>query len=210
MPFLACNCPRTSSEAGIPRCGSAPWARSDHSLGEAILRQRSPALSLSRMPIVIGALCVSAATLPNVPIRFAKTSRDRRRKRTQDAPRGNFGARYVGGVGRNKSQFIATPCVEARAFGGRCLRSLAASGFVGFVGVGLGTSRCDAAGGNSNGAEGNDTEAGAATGPCSRPTGGHPPRGLPACALATSARARRCYAVSVSGRRSYAHHRSRL
>jgi hypothetical protein len=154
--------------------------------------------------------CVLGDTLPNVPIRFAKTSRDRRWKNNSGCPSEKFRGRYVGGVGRNNSQFIATPSLEATAFDGRCLRSFAASGLVGFVGVGLGTSRCDAAGGNSIDAEGNDVQAGAATGPCSRPTGGHPPRGLPARALATSARARRCYAGSVSGRRSDAHHWSWL
>jgi len=58
-----------------------------------------------------------------------------------------------------------------------------------------------------NGAEENDPQTGAANGPCSRPTGGHTPRGLPACAL--DARSRRHYAVPISVRRSDAHHRSR-
>src|SRR5437764_15177465 len=62
--------------------------------------------------------CVLKATLPNVLIRFAKTSRDGRRTITQDA-RGEVLGRYVGGVGRNKSRLIATACLEATALGCR-------------------------------------------------------------------------------------------
>src|SRR6266566_897268 len=59
--------------------------------------------------------CVLGDTLPNVPIRFAKTSRDRRWKNNSGCPSGKFRGRYVGGVGRNNSQFIATPSLEATA-----------------------------------------------------------------------------------------------
>src|SRR5262245_20929625 len=126
-------------------------------------------------------------------------------KITQDAL-GEVLGRYVGGVGRNKSQFIATPCLEATALGCRRRWRIAVADL---ARTSLGPSIRNATGGHSNGAEENDAQAGAANGPCTRPTGGHPPRGLPACALATSARSRCHYAVPISVRRSDAHHRSR-
>src|SRR5262249_3803461 len=52
-------------------------------------------------------MCVITATLPSVPIRIAKTSRDRRRKITQDAPRGSCGAVVLaawGVIGRSSSR----------------------------------------------------------------------------------------------------------
>ena len=95
-------------------------------------------------------------------------------KITQDAAREALG-RYVGGVGRNKSQFIATPCLEATALGCRRLWRIAA-----LARTSLGPSIRNAAGGDSNGAKGNEAQASAANGPCTCSTGGHPPRGVPA------------------------------
>jgi hypothetical protein len=126
-------------------------------------------------------------------------------KITQDAAREALG-RYVGGVGRNKSQFIATPCLEATALGCRRLWRIAVADL---ARTSLGPSIRNATGGNSNGAKGNETQASAANGPCTCSTGGHPPRGVPAPALATSARSHRHCAVAISVRRSDAHHRSR-
>jgi len=123
-------------------------------------------------------------------------------KITQDAAREALG-RYVGGVGRNKSQFIATPCLEATALGCRRLWRVAA-----LARTSLGPSIRNATGGNSNGAKGNEAQASAANGPCTRPTGDHPPRGVPTSTLATSARSRRHDAVPISVRRSDADHRS--
>jgi hypothetical protein len=126
-------------------------------------------------------------------------------KITQDAAREALG-RYVGGVGRNKSQFIATPCLEATALGCRRLWRIAVADL---ARTSLGPSIRNATGGNSNGAKGNEAQASAANGPCTCSTGGHPPRGAPAPALDTSARSRGHYAVPVSVRRSDAHHWSR-
>src|SRR5262249_23603140 len=128
-------------------------------------------------------------------------------KITQDAL-GEVLGRYVGGVGRNKSQFIATPCLETTALGCRRLWRIAVAGRADLARPSLRPSIRNATGGHGNGAEENDAQAGAANGPCTLPAGGHPPRGLPACALATSARSRRQYAVPISVRRSDAHHRS--
>jgi hypothetical protein len=50
-------------------------------------------------------------------------------KITQDAS-GEALGRYVGGVGRNKSQSIATSCLEATALGCRRLRRIAVAGRV--------------------------------------------------------------------------------
>src|SRR5262249_2324979 len=110
-------------------------------------------------------------------------------KITQDAL-GEVLGRYVGGVGRNKSQFIATPCLETTAFGCRRLERIAVAGRADLDRTSLGPSIRNPTGGHGNGAEENDAQAGAANGPCTLPAGGHPPRGLPACALATSAPAR--------------------
>jgi hypothetical protein len=157
---------------------------------------------------IAGLHCVLADTLPKVPARFAKRSQDRRPD-NESVCGGEFGIDiggcHVGGVWASSKVAIWW---EATTFCGRCVGSFAASGLVGFVG--LGTSRCDAARGNSNSAEGNHGQAGAATGPCSRPTIGHSPRCLPAGAIATRGCARRHCAVLVSGRRSDPHHRSRL
>jgi hypothetical protein len=148
---------------------------------------------------------VQEDTLPNGLIRFAKSSRDSRRKITQDAL-GEALGRHVGGVGRNKSQFIATPCLEATARGCRRLWHI---GVADLTRISLGPSIRNATGGNSNGAKGNEAQATAANGPCTRATGDHPPRGVPTSALATSARSRRHFAVAISVRRSDAHHWSR-
>jgi len=126
-------------------------------------------------------------------------------KITQDAL-GEVLGRYVGGVARNRSRFIATPCLEATALGCRRLWRIAVADL---ARTSLGPSIRNIARGHGNGAEENDAQAGAANGPCTRPTGGHPPRGLPACALATCPRSRRHYAVPISVRRSDADYRSR-
>src|SRR4029077_18338121 len=91
----------------------------------------------------------------------------------QDAAREALG-RYVWGVGRNKSQFIATPCLEATALGCRRLWRIAA-----LARTSLGPSIRNAAGGDSNGAKGNEAQASAANGPCTCSTGGPPPRDGP-------------------------------
>ena len=124
-------------------------------------------------------------------------------KITQDAAREALG-RYVGGVGRNKSQSIATSCLEATALGCRRLWRVAA-----LARTSLGPSIRNAAGGDSNGAKGNEAQASAANGPCTCSTGGHQPRGVPAPALDACTRACRHYAVPISVRRSDADHRSR-
>jgi hypothetical protein len=129
-------------------------------------------------------------------------------KITQDAL-GEVLGRHVGGVGRNKSQFIATPCLEATALGCRRLRRIAVAGRADLARTNLGPSIRNATGGHGNGAKGKDAQASAANGSYTRPTGGHPPRSLTTCALATSARSLRHYAFPISVRRSDAHHRSR-
>src|SRR5262249_42915017 len=99
-------------------------------------------------------------------------------KITQDAL-GEVLGRYVGGVGRNKSQFIATPCLETTALGCRRLWRIAVAGRADLARTSLRPSIRNATGGHGNGAEENDAQAGAANGPCTLPAGGHPPRGRP-------------------------------
>jgi hypothetical protein len=103
-------------------------------------------------------------------------------------PFGEVLGRYVGAVGRNKSRFIATPCLEPTALGCRRRWRIAVADL---ARTSLGPSIRNPTGGHGNGAEENDAQAGAATDPCSGPTRGHPPPGFPACAFASSPRARR-------------------
>jgi len=147
--------------------------------------------------------CVLGTTLPNVPIRFAKTSRDRRRTIIQDAPR-EFSGALVGGLGRNKSQSIATPCLEATALGCRRLRRIDVFGRADLAGAGLGASIRNAAG--SHGHRAATCAAAASTrrahtapaGPLAV-RGACPPR---ACRHRACPRARRHYAVPLSVRGS--------
>jgi hypothetical protein len=89
--------------------------------------------------------CVLGDTLPNVLIRFAKTSRDGRRKNNSGCPWEVLG-RHVAGM-ESRSQFIAACSWETTALGCRRLWRIAVAGRANLARTSLGPSIRNATGG---------------------------------------------------------------
>src|SRR5262249_51110197 len=108
-------------------------------------------------------------------------------------PLGKFWGVMLGAWGVISRSSSRLPVWKPALLGCAPLRRFAVGGGAAPARTSRGQSIRTAPGGHGTGAEENAPQAGAANAPCPPPAGGPPPRGLPACALATSARSRRQY-----------------